>query len=217
MRTAIQWVLSLAVLALLNGCAMEKLSWPLQQLGVAETEAEKAEKTPETQPETELSSDLEGIDDIYEAELTASKEGREILATGRNLALEERAVIRGSCWDWINAVYKRAGFGEMNHVVFKSKKRGPYVDHGKIESGDWLYYVNHSYKRVGHSGIFVHWVDRKKKIGMVLSYAGEGRRKPGRYKAYNLKDVYFVKRPGFPSEEKRTSEHHSKLAAAGSN
>jgi hypothetical protein len=146
------------------------------------------------------------LGDILMAELKSPAPARKVLKTGRKLALEEKAIIRGSCWNWINTVFKRAGYAENNHIVFKSKKRGPYAKPGLIKPGDWLYYVNHSYNRIEHSGIFVHWVDYRKKIGMVLSYGGEGRRKPGRYKAYNLKDVYFIKRPGSPTADEQVAQ-----------
>lgn len=136
------------------------------------------------------------LGDILLAELKAPEPAREVLRTGRKLALEEKTIIRGSCWNWINTVFQRAGYAKERHIVFKGKKRGPYARPEQIRPGDWLYYINHSYNGIEHSGIFVHWIDFDKKIGMVLSYGGEGRRKPGRYQAYDLKDVYFIKRPG---------------------
>ena len=65
-----------------------------------------------------------------------------------------------------------------------------------IKPGDWLYYINHSYRGIDHSGIFVYWVDKTKKIGMILSYPGRYKRKPGRYKAYDLRNVFYITRAG---------------------
>ena len=76
--------------------------------------------------------------------------------------------------------------------MHKGKKSGPYVKSSQIEAGDWLYYINHSYNDVEHSGIFVYWVDYKKKIGMILSYGGERRKMPGRYLPYDLTHVYNI-------------------------
>ncbi|QFY89454.1 hypothetical protein D5125_08120 [Magnetovirga frankeli] len=146
------------------------------------------------------------LGEVVLAEVQAAPAAREVLRTGRKLALEERAIIRGSCWNWINTVFHRAGYGDNNRILFKGRKQGPYAKPGQIRPGDWLYFVNHSYNRVGHSGIFVHWIDFDRKIGKVLSYGGEGRRKPGRYKAYNLKDVYFIKRPGGDTEDTRVAQ-----------
>ena len=131
---------------------------------------------------------------ILKAEKNATKAGRNILAEGRKMALVDKVILPGSCWNWINTVYKNAGHPNngKRKTVFKSKKSGPYVKSSQIEPGDWLYYINHSYNNVEHSGIFVHWVDYKKKIGMILSYGGESRKQPGRYKPYDLTHVYNI-------------------------
>jgi len=135
---------------------------------------------------------------ILKAEKSASKGGRKVLEEGRILALNKKAIIPGSCWNWINTVYNNAGYPNKKgkrKTVFKGKKTGPYVKSKKIEPGDWLYFINHSYHNIEHSGIFVYWVDYKKKTGMILSYGGEKRKEPGRYKVYDLRHVYNVIRP----------------------
>jgi hypothetical protein len=121
--------------------------------------------------------------------------GQIILDTGRKMALDERLIIRGSCWTWVNAVYNRAGFGKTKEIIFKSKLNGPYANLSLIEPGDWLYYINYTRKPVEHSGIFVYWKDFDKKIGVVLSYIGRNRSKPGMYLYYDLKHVYYITRP----------------------
>lgn len=137
-----------------------------------------------------------GSDPILNAEKDASNAGKAVLAVGRKMVFKEKAIVKGSCWDYINEVYKRAGYGTNKKIVFKSKKSGPYVNISKIQPGDWLYYVNHSYGGVEHSGIFVYWKDYKKKIGVTLSYGGESRNEPGRYREYDLRSVYYITRPG---------------------
>jgi hypothetical protein len=135
---------------------------------------------------------------ILKAEKNASKEGKKVLEEGRILALNKKAIIQGSCWNWINTVYNNAGFPNKKskrETVFKGKKNGPYVKSKKIKAGDWLYFINHSYNNIEHSGIFVYWVDYKNKKGMILSYGGESRKKPGRYKVYDLRHVYNIIRP----------------------
>ena len=134
-------------------------------------------------------------DPILIAEKNASKGGKDILAEGRKMALIDKVILPGSCWNWINTVYNKSGHPNnksKRKTVFKSKKSGPYVKSSQIEAGDWLYYINHSYNDIEHSGIFVYWIDYKKKIGMILSYGGESRKKPGRYLAYDLTHVYNI-------------------------
>ena len=134
-------------------------------------------------------------DPIIIAENEASKGGKDILEKGRKMALIDKVILPGSCWSWINTVYNDSGHPNKNDkrkTVYKSKKSGPYVKSNLIEAGDWLYYINHSYNDVEHSGIFVYWVDYKKKIGMILSYGGESRKQPGRYSTYDLTHVYNI-------------------------
>jgi len=135
-------------------------------------------------------------DPIEAAEYDASVAGKKVLAVGRKMVFEEKKIVKGSCWDYINEVYRRAGYSSDKKTVFKSKKSGPYVDVSKIQPGDWLYYINHSYNGVEHSGIFVYWKDYKNKIGVTLSYGGQNRNEPGRYKEYDLRSVYNIMRPG---------------------
>lgn len=170
----------------ISSCA--KKQYPLTQKKVI-----KNEKMIASKPEKKEKSEL---DLIKEAEKGASIEGKTILETGRKMALEDKLIIKGSCWNWINECFIKAGYGTNKHIAYKSKKAGPYVDQSKIVAGDWLYYINHSYNDVEHSGIFVYWVDYKKKIGMILSYGGESRNAPGRYLPYDLTHVYYITRAG---------------------
>jgi len=132
---------------------------------------------------------------ILIAEKNASKGGKDILSKGRKMALIDKVILPGSCWNWINTVFNNSGHPNnksKRQTIFKSKKSGPYVKSSQIEAGDWLYYINHSYNDIEHSGIFVYWIDYKKKIGMILSYGGEKRKKPGRYLPYDLTHVYNI-------------------------
>jgi len=63
-----------------------------------------------------------------------------------------------------------------------------------IRPGDWLYYVNHSYGNIEHSGLFIGWTNRAAGQGLILSYQGERRNKPGRYRVYDLSSVYQILR-----------------------
>ena len=74
-------------------------------------------------------------------------------------------------------------------------RKGPYARVGLIRPGDWLYHVNHSYRNSPHSGIFVRWTNRRRKIARMVSYAGSRRNEPGRYRDYDLSSVYRITRP----------------------
>jgi len=134
------------------------------------------------------------MDTIIGMESIAPVPGKKILATGRKMALDNKTIIKGSCWNWVNEVFNRSGFEKSKQIIFKSKKSGPYVDQNLIQPGDWLYYINYSYHMVEHSGIFVYWKDFDKKLGVILSYGGRNRKEPGRYLTYDLKSVYYITR-----------------------
>ena len=137
--------------------------------------------------------DLETILDLSEER--ASPEGKIILSTSRSM-IAEREVVVGSCWDYINAVYNRAQYPAANRVTaLKSKIVGPFADVTVIQPGDWLYFINHSYSEVDHSGIFVEWINIEKKTAVIMSYVGGKRKSPATYKIYDLKNVYYIIRP----------------------
>jgi hypothetical protein len=48
---------------------------------------------------------------IKRAEKDADKPGKAVLEIGRKMALEEKVIIKGSCWNWVNECFKRAGYG----------------------------------------------------------------------------------------------------------
>ena len=122
---------------------------------------------------------------IVNAEAKAQPPARQALST-----------LPGGCWDYLNAGFDRAGLPEQRRqMVFSGDaKAGPYADPATFLPGDWLYYVNHSYGDIEHSGVFVDWTDYARSEGLVLSYAGEQRNEPGRYKVYDLSHVYRITR-----------------------
>lgn len=146
-----------------------------------------------------LSGSYDNVDSEYlpllsDAEMQSSMAAREVVSTARKMALNERTIIRGGCWDYLNAVFNRAGV--TRDTVHKGTYgQGPYASSGEIEVGDWLYYINHGYNGVEHSGLFVGWVDERAKQALILSYAGENRREPARYRVYDLSNVYQIMRP----------------------
>ena len=123
---------------------------------------------------------------------SASPFGRRVLEASREM-INEREIIIGGCWDYINAVYNKAGIvGKERAVVYKSRLRGPYVDSGKIEAGDWLYFVNHTFNDIEHSAIFIAWLNQDKKEALMVNYVGGNQKKPATYKRFILDEVYNI-------------------------
>lgn len=133
---------------------------------------------------------------LNEAELDADLNARMILRTGREMTLDEKVVVIGGCWDYVNAVFNRAGFpSDQRSVVFQGTlENGPYADKDVLKPGDWVYHINHSYHGIEHSGIFIKWLDKKSAIGLLLSYRGEKSEQPARYRGYDLSNVYTITR-----------------------
>lgn len=136
---------------------------------------------------------IENLEEILnQAEIDSTINGRQILVTGRAL-IENQEIITGSCWDYIDGMFDRAGFPSNKRVtIFKSKLEGPYVDIYRIEAGDWLYFINHSYGDVEHSSVFIAWTSIEKKEALMISYAGGNQAIPARYKIYDLSSVYNI-------------------------
>jgi len=131
---------------------------------------------------------------IANAEKKATPQARRVLIMARKM-VEKREIIRGACWDYLNSAFTRAGYPHSKRrVIFKSKKRGPYAKSSIIRPRDWVYHINYSYHKIEHSGMFIDWINYNKKIALMLSYAGERRREPARYKPYNLSSVYNIMR-----------------------
>lgn len=128
------------------------------------------------------------------AEMSSSQYAKAVLQQARQMALQQREIVVGGCWDYLNLVFNRAGAARQT-VFNGSYAAGPYADSSEIQAGDWLYYINHSYHDIEHSGLFIGWVDQSKQQALILSYAGENRREPARYKVYDLSHVYQIIRP----------------------
>ncbi len=169
-------------------------------------------------PEQSISLPADGDDDsrslldtLLAAESRATMAGRKVLVTAREMTLERREIVRGSCWDYTNAVYNRTGYPNNKtgrKTVFRSSKEiGPYADATLIQPGDWLYYINHSYNDIEHSAIFVKWINLDDRTALMLSYGGEKRREPARYLPYDISHVYQIVRPAEESEDQLASSH----------
>jgi hypothetical protein len=128
---------------------------------------------------------------LLEAEQRAPSGTRRVLATARTL-IDDEVVIRGTCFTWLNAVYRQAG-GRFS-TVYSGDRRGRYASADQLAPGDWVRFVNHSYGGVTHSAIFIAWIDRASSTALTVSYPGERREVPGRYREYALTSVYQIDR-----------------------
>ena len=146
-----------------------------------------------------IAGSYDNVDNAYlpllsRAENQSNRAARDVVSMARTMSLNERTIIKGGCWDYLNAVFNRAGVNRST-VHKGAYAEGPYANSGDIQVGDWLYYINHGYNDIEHSGLFVGWVDESAKQALILSYAGESRQEPARYRVYDLSHVYHIIRP----------------------
>lgn len=121
--------------------------------------------------------------------------GYDIIRTGYKMALVDKSIVRGSCWDFVNEVMRRSGYAHSQETVFKSKKTGPFAPSTTVQPGDWIYHINHQWKNVEHSAIFICWKDFAKRIAITLSYEGMNRNAPAKFGEYELNNIYNIIRP----------------------
>jgi len=159
----------------------------------ADSESPTAEAEP-SPPEVFIDQGL--LKTISAAEEKASAEGRRVLEAGRQMALVDREVILGACWDYANTVYKRAGFSSNKRkTIFNHSKKGPYADPGLFKPGDFLSYSHDEKGEWVHSAIFVDWTNAVEGVALMLSYPGGKRPVPAYYSEYELNRVFRVVRP----------------------
>ncbi len=133
---------------------------------------------------------------VLEAEKASAPAVRRLLRSVRTMVTQEE-LVRGSCWHYLDTAFTRAGYpAPRRTVIFASSKRGPYASAALLRPGDWIYHVNRSYHGVEHSGMFIAWIDRARRKALMLSYPGEGRRRPGRYRVYDITQTYRIIRIG---------------------
>ncbi len=181
---------------LISGCGMLSTNTAQAQL-----QPSSASALP-TQPQANFSqnyADLSNIKErhiplIYQAEQQATSAGKSVLREARILTLDKQAIIKGSCWNYLNTVFNNAQV-ERDNIFTAKKDGGNYFNLNQLKAGDWIYHTNFSYHNVEHSGMFVAWVDKAKSKALMLSYAGQHRKEPARYKVYDISRTYNVKRP----------------------
>ncbi|MDY0401985.1 hypothetical protein [Sulfurovum sp.] len=131
---------------------------------------------------------------IINAERRATPPAKKVLRTARSMVVNGE-IVRGACWDYLNKACQRSGYAYPDLArVFTATPKGPYAPAYLLQPGDWLYFMNHSYYNVEHSGMFIAWIDRGRNIALILSYAGEHRREPARYKPYDISHTYTILR-----------------------
>jgi hypothetical protein len=121
----------------------------------------------------------------------AAPGARRVLEAMR-VMLDEGAVVRGSCNRWVQEVFRRAG--GRARTAYSAGRREPFTDAALLRPGDWVQFINHSYGGVTHSAVFVGWTDAPGRIAMTASYPGQNRDAPGRFRDYDLSNVYRVVR-----------------------
>jgi hypothetical protein len=122
--------------------------------------------------------------------------GRAVIVAGYRMVFEEKRVVRGSCWDFVNAVYETAGFpASSRRTVFQGKQGGPYADPDLLQPGDWVMHRNLEYGEVEHSSIFVQWTDKARRLAQTLDYAGMNRSVTGRISQHRYTKIFAILRP----------------------
>ncbi|MFO0609248.1 MAG: hypothetical protein U0324_39150 [Polyangiales bacterium] len=121
----------------------------------------------------------------------ASPGARRVLDAAKAM-IDGGVVTRGSCFTWVNAVYRRAG--GQRQTVFEGDRRTRWAEASQLRPGDWVFFINHSFGDVTHSAIFVAWVDEPRRVALMVSYPGGNRDAPGRFSDYALTNVYQLVR-----------------------
>ncbi len=127
------------------------------------------------------------------AAVRAQPGARRVLQTIHAM-LDESTVVRGSCYTWVSALYRRAG--GRSSAIFHGSPRASFTATEQLKPGDWVFFINHSFGDVTHSAVFVAWIDEGARIALMVSYPGGNRRAPGRFSDYELSNVYQIVRMG---------------------
>jgi len=108
--------------------------------------------------------------------------------------IKAKTIIKGSCYDWINLIYKEAGYSSRadRQTIFWGKENGPYANPMLLQPGDWIMFKNQTYGEIGHSGIFLGWLDFERRSAIVIGYAGQNRSMPGRFREYDITRLFSI-------------------------
>ena len=135
--------------------------------------------------------------------------GELVVSAGHRLSYVEKRPFRGHCYGYVDSIFREAGFppGER-HDVYRAGGNGPYADVELLQPGDWVMHINYEFRMIGHSSIFVEWIDRNMRIAKTLDHAGMNRYEPGKYRPHNMSAVFRIIRPGTPEEHASLSAAH---------
>ena len=125
--------------------------------------------------------------------------GAHVVATALRM-IREGTIVRGSCFDYIHAVFTEAGISRRDvRTIYRRNPNGPYADISTIRPGDWLFIVNHPDRTpVGvHSVLFLGWEDRARGQARVSNYVGRRANRPGDIRTYDVTRTYGIYRPTF--------------------
>ncbi|MBN2439946.1 MAG: hypothetical protein JXJ04_01315 [Spirochaetales bacterium] len=151
-----------------------------------ELKPRKSKRTNEYTPEA-----ITKVTDFYGSFKTP---GGRVLAVAADLVAKKELIL-GGCWTYVNAVYDRAGFpADKRETLYKAGQKGPYIDHSLILPGDWIMYCNLPYKEIGHSAIFVEWIDFERRSALTIEYVGGNRKIPGRYREADILKTFGLLR-----------------------
>jgi hypothetical protein len=152
---------------------------------------------------------------VQQAERSAAPGGGRVLRMAESM-VDGGTVVRGSCYDWVDAVFTRAG-GRWHQTFHSSIEHGPYAQAQDFRPGDWVMFINEGFggdTTHTHSAIFVGWVDEAQRTAMMVSYPGGRRDEPGRYSTYDLTHAYRIQRmedeappPPAPRRSARAGRH----------
>ena len=146
-------------------------------------------------------SEVEKIERLKECSCYAQNEGLlktdmhgyNIVSKGIEMVADTKELVRGSCWNYIDKVYKNAGYDLKDRkTIYKGRKGSLINDISLLQPGDWIYHINHSFHGVEHSAIFMCWKDKERKIGITLSHVGQNKLRTGQFGSFDLKSVYNI-------------------------
>jgi hypothetical protein len=150
-----------------------------------------------TQTENFAVNDDLSLDTLDESIVRNCKEGGgsdAVIASSRDF-INNGKTVTGSCWDYLNAVYNAAGFPEAKRIkIFNGKTEGPYCDPSLVKSGDWVMFNNLGYQGVGHSGLFIQWIDYESRTALIVDHPGLNKTSSGRYRIYDITELFGVVR-----------------------
>jgi len=120
--------------------------------------------------------------------------GSRVLAAAVEM-IDDKFIVVGSCWDYVNKVYDNAGYSANKRAnVYYEKEDGPFVNPMLIKPGDWIMFRNLTFANIGHSVIFVEWLDFESRSALTIEYAGLNRKIPGRYREYDITKCFGLVR-----------------------